>query len=68
MVTSLTNGREASPEYPRPALLDEVVIPLEFRRIQAANLVGWSGALPHAGFDELASAVAEEVSPTAPRS
>jgi hypothetical protein len=40
-----------------PALLDEVTIPLAFRRIQAANLVGWTGALPHAGFEELARAV-----------
>jgi hypothetical protein len=40
-----------------PALLDVVVIPLEFRRIHAANLVGWSGALPYSGFEELARAV-----------
>jgi formylglycine-generating enzyme required for sulfatase activity len=40
-----------------PALLDQVPIPLAFRRIQAANLVGWRGALPYAGFEELAGAV-----------
>jgi hypothetical protein len=40
-----------------PALLDDVVIPLAFRRIQAANLIGWHGALPHAGFEELARGV-----------
>jgi formylglycine-generating enzyme len=45
-----------------PALLDDVVIPLAFRRIQAANLVGWSGAQPHPGFDELASAVSKKLS------
>jgi hypothetical protein len=40
-----------------PALLDDVVIPLEFSRMDAANLVGWRGTLPHAGFDELAHTV-----------
>ena len=29
-----------------PALIDDVGMPLEFRRIQAANLVGWSDATP----------------------
>jgi len=37
-----------------PALLNEVIIPLAFRRVQAANLIGWRGTLPHAGFEELA--------------
>jgi formylglycine-generating enzyme required for sulfatase activity len=36
-----------------PALLDEVAIPLEFRRIQAANLVGWQGDTAHAEFGKL---------------
>ncbi len=49
-----------------PALLDEVKIPLEFRRIQAANLVAWSGASPNADFDELALAVSEVLSSSAP--
>ena len=40
-----------------PARIDEVIIPFGFRRIQAADLVGWSGALPNGGFDELAGAV-----------
>ena len=40
-----------------PARIDDVTIPLAFRRIQAADLVGWRGALPNAGFDELAEAV-----------
>jgi TIR domain len=39
------------------ALLDDVSIPLEFSGIHVANLVGWRGALPHTGFDELAQAV-----------
>ncbi|MFL6448605.1 MAG: SUMF1/EgtB/PvdO family nonheme iron enzyme [Bryobacteraceae bacterium] len=45
-----------------PALLDQVNIPLAFRSIQAANLVGWSGAVPSPQFDELARAVAEVLS------
>jgi hypothetical protein len=48
-----------------PALIDDVEIPLAFRRIQAANLVGWSGALPSAQFDELALAVSEVLSSSA---
>ncbi len=46
-----------------PALLDAVKIPLAFRRIQAANLVTWSGGLP----DELALAVSDVLSRAAPR-
>jgi hypothetical protein len=38
-------------------MLDDVVIPLEFEGLHAANLVGWSGSLPHDGFDALARAV-----------
>jgi formylglycine-generating enzyme required for sulfatase activity len=45
-----------------PALIDDVNIPLEFRKIQAANLVDWSGVLPNAGFDGLARAVTEILS------
>jgi hypothetical protein len=40
-----------------PARIDDVTIPLAFRRIQAADLVGWTDALPSAGFDELAGAI-----------
>src|SRR5215813_13248776 len=36
-----------------PVLLDEVRIPLEFRRIQAANLIDWQDTGPHAEFDRL---------------
>jgi hypothetical protein len=50
-----------------PALLDDVEIPLAFRRIQAANLVGWSGALPHAGFEELVRAVEGKLAAPAAR-
>jgi hypothetical protein len=45
-----------------PAMLDDVKIPLAFRRIQAASLVAWSGALPSAEFDELARAVSQVLS------
>jgi formylglycine-generating enzyme required for sulfatase activity len=49
-----------------PALLEDVTIPLAFRRFQAANLVNWSGGMPSAGFDALAGAVAEVLSSNAP--
>jgi TIR domain/Deoxyribonuclease II len=42
-----------------PALIDPVGMPLEFRRIQAANLVGWSEAAPNPEFDEFLRAVAD---------
>ena len=40
-----------------PALIEEVTIPLEFRRIQSASLVDWRGASPHPGFDALVGSV-----------
>jgi formylglycine-generating enzyme required for sulfatase activity/phenylpyruvate tautomerase PptA (4-oxalocrotonate tautomerase family) len=49
-----------------PALIDDVVIPLAFRRMQAANLVKWSRALPSAEFDELIRAVTEVLSDGVP--
>lgn len=36
-----------------PAFIDTVKPPLEFRRRQAADLTGWSGAPDHAGFLDL---------------
>jgi hypothetical protein len=51
-----------------PALLDDVLTPLAFRDIQAANLVGWTGALPHAGFEELAQGVEGILETSAARS
>jgi len=45
-----------------PAILDDVAIPFAFRRIQTANLVGWSGVLPSDQFDELARAVSDVLS------
>lgn len=46
-----------------PALIEEVTIPLEFRRIQAASLVGWTASSPHTGFDALVQSVAALVRP-----
>lgn len=42
-----------------PVLLDEVAIPLGFRRIQAARLVGWDGAADAAEFLRLREAIAQ---------
>ncbi len=41
-----------------PALIEEVPIPLEFRRIQAAELVDWHTSTPNPGFESLVSSVA----------
>jgi hypothetical protein len=40
-----------------PVLLDEVVIPLVFRQVQAASLIGWDGDDAHAGFQHLLKAI-----------
>jgi len=40
-----------------PALIDDVEIPFEFRRVQAARLVDWEGRSPHPEFDTLLEAV-----------
>jgi len=42
-----------------PALIDSATIPLEFRRIQAASLVDWSGSGDHSGFQSLTASVRE---------
>ncbi len=41
-----------------PALIDAVRPPLEFRRRQAADLVGWNGDTAHLGFLALTDAIA----------
>ncbi len=46
-----------------PAVIEEVTIPLEFRRIQAASLVDWTASRPHTGFDALVQSVAALVRP-----
>ena len=40
-----------------PVLFDDVTMPLEFRRIQAARLVDWDGRLDHPDFERLVEAV-----------
>jgi hypothetical protein len=40
-----------------PALIEAARIPLEFRRIQAADLADWGVSSPHAGFDDLVTAI-----------
>ncbi len=40
-----------------PILIDDVKIPLGFRRIQAARLIGWQGKLPDPEFDIVLEAV-----------
>ena len=44
-----------------PAMLDEVRIPLEFRRKQTVNLVGWKGDPKHEGFKDLCDGIATNV-------
>ena len=44
-----------------PALLDDVKIPLEFRRRQTANLLEWNGDASHEGFQALREGVAARV-------
>jgi len=44
-----------------PALIDDVRIPLEFRRIQTAQLVDWRGEPTHPEFEKLVRAVANMV-------
>jgi|SRR6516164_149019 hypothetical protein len=44
-----------------PALIANVTIPLEFRRIQAASLVDWTGSTDHPGFQSLTTSVRELV-------
>lgn len=50
-----------------PALLDNVNIPLEFRRVETANLTDWPRSLPSAGLDDLVRAISAVLSPGAPR-
>src|SRR5436190_17250986 len=53
-----------------PVLLDHVKIPLEFRRKQTADLIGWDGDTSHAGLQALFEALegARPQSPPSPPS
>ena len=51
-----------------PALLDDVRIPLEFRRKQTANLIDWDGDASHEGFQALCEGIAGRIgAPQLPR-
>ena len=47
-----------------PALIDNVKLPLEFRRKQTADLIGWDGAPSHGGFQALCEGVATKANIT----
>jgi len=49
-----------------PAMLDDAPIPLEFKRIEAADLSDWEGELSHREFDQLLKSVADIIGGTAP--
>jgi hypothetical protein len=49
-----------------PALIDRVDLPLEFRRKQTVDLVGWDGGTSHEGFQALCRGITAEISGTAP--
>ena len=50
-----------------PALIDNVKLPLEFRRKQTADLIGWDGDLSHGGFQSLCEGIAATMGSAAPR-
>jgi len=49
-----------------PALIDKVKIPLEFRRKQTADLVGFNGDPSHSGFQALCDGIATIITGVAP--
>jgi hypothetical protein len=49
-----------------PALIDKVQIPLEFKRIEAADLSDWQGDSPHSEFEQLVKTVASILGDSAP--
>jgi len=49
-----------------PVLMDDVKVPLAFRRIQAADLRDWEPGTAHPGFDELIDALTEIIGPDEP--
>ncbi len=50
-----------------PALIDSVKLPLEFRRKQTADLIGWDGDLSHGGYHALCEGIAATMGSAAPR-
>ena len=58
-----------------PVLIERVIVPLEFRRRQTADLIGWDGDPAHSGFQALCRGVSATIDgvalnrlTTAPRS
>jgi len=49
-----------------PALIDSVKLPLEFRRKQTADLIGWDGDSSHGGFQSLCEGIAATMGSAAP--
>jgi hypothetical protein len=49
-----------------PALIEGVKVPLEFRRKQTADLVDWTGAAAHEGFQALCAGIADRVGRSSP--
>ena len=49
-----------------PVLIDPVDIPMPYSRLQAANLIGWSGALPNEEFENLVLAISQILRRSAP--
>jgi hypothetical protein len=49
-----------------PAMIDHAPIPLEFKRIEAADLSDWQGELSHREFDQMLKSVAAKIDGTAP--
>lgn len=47
-----------------PALINTVKLPLEFRRRQTADLIGWGGDTSHAGFQALCDGIAAKAGMT----
>ena len=51
-----------------PVLLENVMIPLAFRRVQTLSLIDWEGTLPHEGFSRLVDGITRTVGqPATPR-
>ncbi|HEY7316916.1 MAG TPA: TIR domain-containing protein [Candidatus Binatia bacterium] len=49
-----------------PVMIDHAPIPLEFKRIEAADLSDWEGEVSHREFDQLQKSVASMIAGTAP--
>ena len=50
-----------------PALIENVRLPLEFRRKQTADLINWGGDPAHAGFQAVCDGIANTIGSPAPR-